>query len=119
MDLHELGSSFTKEEVWAAINQMPNDKAPRPDGFTGTFFESCWETIKVDVMRVIHSLGMLQATNLHWLNSASVVLLPKKEGAEDITDFWPISLIHANAKIIAKILALRLAPFMEKLVPNA
>jgi mannosylglycoprotein endo-beta-mannosidase len=41
---------------------------------------------------------------------------PKKEGAEDIRDFRPISLIHAIAKIITKILALRLAPFIGLLI---
>lgn len=47
------------------------------------------------------------------------MLLPKKEGAEDISDFRPISLIHAFTKIIAKILAMRLAPFMNGLVSRA
>ncbi|KAK1680973.1 hypothetical protein QYE76_041821 [Lolium multiflorum] len=31
-----------------------------------------------------------------------IVLLPKKDGAEEITDFRPISLIHGFAKIVAK-----------------
>jgi mannosylglycoprotein endo-beta-mannosidase len=47
------------------------------------------------------------------------VLIPKKEGAEEVSDFRPISLIHTIAKIIAKLLALRLAPFMNELVSNA
>lgn len=37
--LHELGDPFTEEEVKNAIDQIPNDKAPRPDGFTGAFFQ--------------------------------------------------------------------------------
>jgi hypothetical protein len=57
--------------------------------------------------------------NFHWLNSANIALLPKKEGAEDVVDFRPISLIHAIAKIIVKVLALRLGPYMNELVSNA
>jgi hypothetical protein len=45
--------------------------------------------------------------------------LPKKEVVEEIADFRPISLIHAIAKIIAKMLALRLAPHMNELISNA
>jgi hypothetical protein len=45
--------------------------------------------------------------------------LPKKDGAEEISDFRPISLIHGIAKIISKMLALRLGPFMNELVSNA
>ena len=65
------------------------------------------------------SFANLRTTGLHWLNTANVVLLPKKEGAEDISDYRPISLIHAIEKIIAKILAIRLAPHMHKLISNA
>jgi mannosylglycoprotein endo-beta-mannosidase len=118
-DLSSLGVPFTEEEVRNVINQMPGDKAPGPDGFTGIFFKKCWDIIKVDVMNVIHLFGDLHAENFHWLNSANIVLLPKKEGAEQITDFRPISLIHAIAKIISKMLALRLAPLMDELVSNA
>jgi hypothetical protein len=45
--------------------------------------------------------------------------LPKKEGAEEVVDFRPISLIQVIAKIIAKMLAIRVAPFMNELVSNA
>jgi mannosylglycoprotein endo-beta-mannosidase len=70
-------------------------------------------------MRVIHLFGNLHVENLHWLNSANVVLLPKKEGAEEVADFRPISLIHGIARIISKMLAIRLAPYMNDLVSNA
>jgi mannosylglycoprotein endo-beta-mannosidase len=50
------------------------------------------------------------------INKANIILLPKKEGAEEITDYRPISLIHAVAKIITKILALRLAPLIHCLI---
>ena len=61
------------------------------------------------MIRVIHQFDSLHTSSLHWLNSANIVLLPKKEGAEGIADYRPISLIHAVAKIIAKILSIRLA----------
>ena len=60
-------------------------------------------------MRVISLFSNLHAENFHRLNSANLVLVPKTEGAEAITDFRPISLIHAVAKIIAKMMASRLA----------
>ena len=54
-------------------------------------------------------------TALH-SSTQPTVLIPKKDGAEAITDFRPISLIHSFAKIIAKVLALRLAPHMSFIV---
>ena len=50
------------------------------------------------------------------LNSANVVLIPKKEGAESIGDYRPISLIHGIAKLLSKLLAARLQPYMNAIV---
>jgi hypothetical protein len=36
-DLAFLDVEFEEEEVWAAIKDTPGDRAPGPDGFTGTF----------------------------------------------------------------------------------
>jgi hypothetical protein len=97
-NLESMDVPFLEEEVCVAINQMPNDKAPGPDGFTGIFFKKCWGIVKYDVMRAIESFGDLHVQGFHWLNSANIALLPKKEGAEEVADFTPISLIHAIAK---------------------
>lgn len=72
-----------------------------------------------DVMEVMHLSGYLHVENFHWLNSANIILLLKKEGAEEIVDYRPISLIHAIVKIIAKMLFIRLGPYMDSLVSNA
>jgi hypothetical protein len=93
-----------------------NDKAPGLHGYTCAFFKACWSTIKLDVMAVINQFSSLHANNLHWLNSTNIALIPKKEGAEEVTDFRPISLIHAIAKLISKMMTTRLAPFMHRLV---
>ena len=42
------------------------------------------------------------------LNSTFLVMVPKKEGANDFKDFRPISLVGSLYKLIAKVLANRL-----------
>ena len=108
--LDGIDSPILEAEVLHAISSMPSDKAPGPDGYTGAFFKACWLTIKPDIMRVINLFSNLHGENFHWLNSAFVALLPKKDGAEGINDFRPISLIRAIAKIISKVLALPSRP---------
>jgi hypothetical protein len=97
---------------------MPQSKAPEPDGFTGHFFGICWQTIKADVIHAVNSFYDLRCQHLNLLNKANIILLPKKEGVESISDSRPISPMHAIAKIITKILALRLAPLADKLIYN-
>lgn len=50
------------------------------------------------------------------MNSANIVLIPKKEGADGVMDYRPISLLHSIAKILSKLLALRLRPHMQSLI---
>lgn len=104
------------EEVLTTLSQMPSDKALGPNGFTGSFFRSCWGIIKQDLMEVIQSFWELRTSSLHWINTSNIVLIPKKEGADKVSHYRPISLIHGIAKINSKVLALRLTPYMHSLV---
>jgi len=78
-DLSDLEVPFSQDEIKNIVYSMPSDKAPGPDGFTGAFFKACWETIKEDVMAAMNSLFTLNAQGFEWLNSASIILLPKKK----------------------------------------
>ena len=115
-DLSDLEAPFTEEELRKVIYQMTSDKAPEPDGYTGAFFKATWDIIKDDIVAAANNFHALRCSGLQMINSANIILLPKKDGAEEITDFRPISLIHSFIKIIAKALALRLAPHMNAIV---
>jgi mannosylglycoprotein endo-beta-mannosidase len=115
-DLSELDLPFTEEEVWSTIKQMPSDKAPGPDGFTGCFYKTCWAIIKKDIMAAISAIWSRKLANFGVLNSAYITLLPKMEGAEQPKDFRPISLVHSFAKLVTKLLANRLAPKLQQMV---
>jgi hypothetical protein len=115
-DLSDLELPFTQDEVKDTIDSMPSDKAPGPDGFTGAFFKASWEIIKDDIMAAINSLYAMNSQSFQFLNSANIVLLPKKNDALRVTDYRPISLIHSIAKIFSKLLANRLAPKLNSMV---
>ena len=70
-------------------------------------------------MNALNALHDLRCLNLDLLNSANIILIPKKEGAEKVTDYRPISLIHSVAKLFTKILALRLAPTMQEIISKS
>lgn len=99
-DLSALDVPISEEEVWNAIKDMPLDKAPRPDGFTGRFYRSCWTIIKHDVMAAIGGVHGGDTRGLQLLNSAYMVLIPKKEEATMIGDYRPISLVHSFVKLL-------------------
>jgi hypothetical protein len=58
-----------------------------PDGFSVALFRSCWGIIKDDLMAVINAFSELAVPNFNIVNKANIILLPKKDGADSITDF--------------------------------
>jgi hypothetical protein len=87
-----------------------------PDGFTGRFYRTCWSIIKEDSLRALDAIYRGHVFKFRLLNSAFITLLPKKMDAVQVKDFRPISLIHSFAKLVIKIMANRLAPFLPSLV---
>jgi hypothetical protein len=119
LDLADLDSPFSEQEVWETIRGLPSAKAPGPDGFTGLFYKECWSTIKEDVMAAATYVWGRNFNNFYKLNTAYITMVPKKDGAEQVKDFRPINLVHNFAKLITKMLANRLAPRLNKMVsPN-
>jgi hypothetical protein len=115
-DLHHLEISFSEAEVKGVILSMPREKAPRPNRFIGAFFSSCWEVIKLDIMRDVFHFYLMNQQGLQFLNQAYVVLIPKKADPHTVFYFKPISLTHSFVRIISKILINRLAPELNDLI---
>jgi hypothetical protein len=47
-----LSTNFMEKEVYETIMQMKKNKAPGPNGFPAEFYQSFWDVIKVDFMRL-------------------------------------------------------------------
>ena len=102
------------EELKKAIFDMPREKAPGPDDFIGLFFRSCWDTISEDLMASITQLVERGDGGAPLLNSANIVLIPKKTDAEMVGGFRPI--IHSVSKLLSKMMASHVAPLLNELV---
>ena len=127
IDLEELGvqqhelslldDPFSEEEVWATIKDLPLDKAPGPDGFTGRFYKTCWSIIKGDLLMALDAIYRGHVFNFRLLNTAFITLLPKKIEAVEVKDFRPISLIHSFAKLVTKVMAKFCTPDLLTIYP--
>lgn len=114
-ELVRLSKPFSEAEVEKAVRSMGRYKAPGPDGFQPLFYHDCWETVGESVVKFVldfFSTGRLPLST----NDALVVLIPKIEKPERITQFRPISLCNVLFKIITKAMVLRLKTIIGKLI---
>lgn len=106
-ELDHLCSTFSTEEIDEIVLDMPNDKAPGPDGFNSLFFKKAWPIIRFDMYKLCQDFFLHQA-DLKSINSSYITLVPKKDNPESVNDFRPISLLNSSFKLLTKILANRL-----------
>ena len=90
--------------MFGVVSGFNGDKSPAPDGFSLTFFQSCWSILKSNIMDVLHNFHV-QAVFERSLNVSFLALIPKKSNAMEVKAFHPISLVGGIYKIISKVLA--------------
>jgi hypothetical protein len=108
----------TEQEFFEALRQMNPDKAHGLDGFATHFFLLCWHIIKLDLLRMIQYVQKLAKMGGN-TNSSFLSLIPKETNPSSFNLFRPISLCNVSYKIISKIIANHLKPFLLALIsPN-
>lgn len=86
-----LSKSFSDDQIKQAIDSMHPLKAPRPDGFAAGFNQTSWDVIKTNFMNLVKDFEQ-NLEFIRFLNSATLVLIPKKDRTSDNKDFRPIRL---------------------------
>jgi hypothetical protein len=82
------------------------------------FFQKCWRIVEVDVMAFfgeIYEYGKFERSP----NATFISLIPKKTNAVNIRDFRSISLIGCIYKLLAKVLANRLALVLDSIISTS
>ena len=106
-NLHSLVEPWSHTEIDNIVKNMPNDKAPGPDGFNGLFLKKAWPIIKEDFYKLCDDFfeGIVDISGI---NRFYITLLPKTTNPETVNDYRPISLMNISPKLISKLVADRL-----------
>ncbi|RVW86930.1 hypothetical protein CK203_043508 [Vitis vinifera] len=76
---------------------MSGDKAPGPDGFTGAFWQTCWDFVKEEIMDLFKEF-FVQKSFAKSLNTTFLVLIPKKGGARILGIFSLLACFFSSSK---------------------
>uniref|UniRef100_A0A670Z4I1 Reverse transcriptase domain-containing protein n=1 Tax=Pseudonaja textilis TaxID=8673 RepID=A0A670Z4I1_PSETE len=103
-----LGSNITMMELSQALKKQNNGKAPGPDGFPVEFYKTFQESLCIPLLEVMNEVMLKKIIPKTW-SEAYITLIPKEEAdLLQIKNYRPISLLNADYKIFASILAKRL-----------
>lgn len=113
--LDYLEAPFSKEEIDGIVLDLPNNKSPRPDGYSNKFIKGCWPLIAQDFYNLCERFFEGQVC-LRSINSSYIVLIPKKDGPQEVSDYRPISLLNSSLKLLTKLLANKLQSCIRRVI---
>jgi len=106
-----LTEHIAADELWKAISQGKPHKAPGPDGIGLEFYRSEWDVIKTELVKIMNCM-FLNDPIIAQQVKGHVVCMPKKPQPVRIEDYRPLTLLNAEYKILARIIANRLKPIV-------
>ena len=94
---------WPETDLYNAMKNMQNDKSPGNDGLTKEFYESFWDELKncLLLLQQKQKTGELSTSQ----RQAIIELIEKRDRDKRyIKNWWPISLLNVDTKIIWKAL---------------
>lgn len=110
-----LVAPFSLEEIECVVKESDGNKSPGPDGFNFAFLKQFWYLIKHEV-RIFFDQFHGNEVLAKCLLSYFITLIPKVKSSSSLKEFRPISLLGCLYKILAKVLAGRLAKVMNSVI---
>eukprot|EP00253_Pinus_taeda_P001842 PITA_01842 len=108
----DLNAPVTLGELEGVLKWFKQDKSPGPDGWPIEFFIHFFDLISADLLAMIED-SRVRGRIYDGFKTTFIAFIPKSDKPTSFNEFRPISLCNYIYKIISKIIANHIKPFMS------
>ena len=114
-EIENLNRLITSTDIKTVIKNLPTNKSPGPDGFTGEFYQNFREELTPILLKLFQNIaGEDELPNSFY--EATITLIPKPDKhATKKENYRSTSLMNIDAKIFNKILVNRTQQHVKKI----